>query len=63
MYKYPTILKELTAEEGKPVDVVMPCLMLMAGSYVCPILFFVAPLLLQDELNKHWKLHLEGPAS
>ena len=63
MYQYPTIFKELTAKEGKPVDVVLPCILLMAGTYVCPALYFVAPLILQDELNKHWKLHREAPGS
>ena len=65
MYKYPTLLRELTEEEGgTPVDVVLPCVLLMAGTFcVLPALYFVAPLILQDELNKHWRLHREAPAS
>lgn len=64
MYRYPATLREITEDEGGPrVDIVLPCLLFMVGTYLVPPLYFVGPLLLQDELNAHWKRHREGVAA
>lgn len=53
MYRYPRVLQEITAEEGRPiVDVSVPCLILSIFGFQ-----IVAVAILQSELNKHWEEH------
>jgi hypothetical protein len=53
MYKYPKLFHEITIdEEMAPVELMVPCILLSIFG-----LHFVALLILQYELNKHWKAH------
>lgn len=53
MYKYPRILKETAQEEGLPEsDMIIPCLLLSIFG-----LYLVSLLILQNEINEHWKAH------
>jgi hypothetical protein len=56
MYKYPSVLLELSADEGRrPVDVILPCLLL---SILGGFLGWIGALaILQNELNQHWESH------
>jgi len=57
LYRYAQVLKEITEEEGGPVqDVTTICLVLQLCKYIgCPGI--VSVLVLQNELNIHWKRH------
>ena len=58
VYKYAQILRDLSAEEGGPVqDVTTICLVLQICKYFgCPGIISV--MVLQNELNVHWRRHL-----
>lgn len=56
MIKYPRALQEMITEEGgSPSDLVLPSILLTIFG-----MHFLALLILQDELNKHWALHAVG---
>jgi hypothetical protein len=58
LYRYPKALQDLIREEGGPAtDLVLPCMLFAFFG-----LGIVSLLILQGELNKHWDLHLSGPA-
>jgi hypothetical protein len=58
MYKYPTVLHDLSAEEGgPPSDVAVICLVLSIMGYFIPFTPLVGLAILQSELNKHWEAH------
>jgi len=57
LYRYADVLKEISTEEGGPVqDVTTPCLVLQICKYVgCPGI--ISLLVLQNEMNNHWRRH------
>jgi uncharacterized protein DUF4234/double zinc ribbon protein len=61
MYKYAQVLREISEEEGGPVqDVTAICLVLEVAKYFgCPGIISV--MVLQNELNTHWKRHAATP--
>ena len=61
LYKYAQVLKEITEQEGGPVqDVTTICLVLQICKYFgCPGV--VSVLILQNELNVHWRRHTAQP--
>ncbi len=62
-YKYPRAFYEMERAEGvaEAKDISGLCLALMVASLVLPIFLCLLPdLLLQDAMNKHWRLHREG---
>lgn len=63
VYKYAEVLREISAEEGGPVqDVTTICLVLEVLKYFgCPSIISV--MILQNELNTHWQRHLAIPRS
>jgi hypothetical protein len=55
---YAQVLREISAEEGGHVqDVSTLCLVLQIGSLFFPGLGLVSLLVLQNEVNNHWKRH------
>ena len=53
MYKYPQTLYDITVEEEvPPVDLALPCLLLMIFGFGV-----VSFAILQNEMNKHWEAH------
>jgi hypothetical protein len=57
VYRYAQVLKEISEEEGGPAqDVTTICLVLQVAKYFgCPGI--VSVLVLQNELNTHWRRH------
>lgn len=58
MYKYPSVLHDISVEEGGPVvDVTVICLVLaLLGGFI-PFGGLIAVAILQGEINKHWEAH------
>jgi len=63
VYKYAQVLREISEEEGGPVqDVTTICLVLQVAKYFgCPGI--VSVMVLQNEMNTHWNRHQPTPRS
>ena len=63
MYKYPSVLHDLSVEEGGPVsDVSVICLVLALLGGIIPFGGLIAAAILQSEINKHWEAHRSSGA-